>query len=111
MAFNVDMSAYTTRHRTPDCKCDYVDIDNKGLTSLLEEGDVPLATIQLGDGSDKETKLALRKRRPWTGYVAVSHIWADGLGNPGANALPKCQVEWIAKRVGDVMGRTDVGSP
>jgi hypothetical protein len=25
-------------------------------------------------------------------YVAISHVWADGLGNPFGNALPKCQL-------------------
>lgn len=25
-------------------------------------------------------------------YVAISHIWADGLGNPKENAMPRCQL-------------------
>jgi hypothetical protein len=25
-------------------------------------------------------------------YVAISHVWADGLGNPFGNALPRCQL-------------------
>lgn len=27
------------------------------------------------------------------GYVAISHVWAHGLGNPNVNGLPRCQVE------------------
>lgn len=25
-------------------------------------------------------------------FVAISHVWADGLGNPSANKLPQCQL-------------------
>ena len=25
-------------------------------------------------------------------YVAISHLWADGLGNPVGNSLPECQI-------------------
>lgn len=27
-----------------------------------------------------------------TSYVALSHVWAEGLGNPTATALPRCQL-------------------
>ncbi|ETI28923.1 hypothetical protein G647_01375 [Cladophialophora carrionii CBS 160.54] len=33
------------------------------------------------------------KRKP--PYVAISHIWSDGLGNPVENSLPECQLERI----------------
>ncbi|KAF2011119.1 hypothetical protein BU24DRAFT_472277 [Aaosphaeria arxii CBS 175.79] len=26
-------------------------------------------------------------------YIAISHVWADGLGNPSENGLPLCQVK------------------
>lgn len=33
-------------------------------------------------------------------YVAISHVWSGGLGNPTLNSLPKCQLivirDWIA---------------
>lgn len=29
-------------------------------------------------------------------YIALSHLWADGLGNPHANALPRCQLLHIS---------------
>ncbi|KAI6874735.1 hypothetical protein KC323_g601 [Hortaea werneckii] len=30
-----------------------------------------------------------------TPYVALSHVWAEGLGNPLANALPVCQLNYV----------------
>lgn len=32
-------------------------------------------------------------------FVAISHVWADGLGNPSANALPRCQLSRIRERL------------
>jgi hypothetical protein len=25
-------------------------------------------------------------------YIAISHVWSDGLRNPRINALPRCQI-------------------
>lgn len=32
-------------------------------------------------------------------YVAISHVWSDGRGNPRKNALPLCQIHLIQKLV------------
>lgn len=32
-------------------------------------------------------------------YVCISHVWADGMGNPRANALPACQLRTIDRFV------------
>ena len=40
--------------------------------------------------------------RPESRYVALSHVWADGLGNPCANALPRCQLLYIGQLVNNL---------
>lgn len=42
------------------------------------------------------------------GYVALSHVWAHGLGNPNVNGLPQCQLERLQGIVNDV--RTQRGA-
>ena len=32
-------------------------------------------------------------------YVAISHVWADGLGNPQANTMPRCQLVYLQEKV------------
>lgn len=32
-------------------------------------------------------------------YVAISHVWSDGMGNPRQNALPLCQLQKLQKLV------------
>ncbi len=39
---------------------------------------------------------------PGIKYVALSHVWADGLGNPRRNALPNCQVVRICNTVAEL---------
>jgi hypothetical protein len=44
------------------------------------------------DESTAELKIELIESTGDICYVAISHVWADGLGNPFGNALPKCQL-------------------
>lgn len=36
------------------------------------------------------------------GYVAISHVWEDGLGNLHANEMPQCQLFRIMSLVSEV---------
>jgi hypothetical protein len=37
--------------------------------------------------------------RPGLRYVAISHVWADGLGNVTENSLPQCQLEHLCNLI------------
>ena len=37
-------------------------------------------------------------------YVAISHVWIDGLGNPNANSLPVCQLACLRHLLEEVLG-------
>ena len=90
LAFNVVTEAYKTAH-TIDCSgCGDVSINNQQLSSALQRALTPRAGIQLADDSgDLPMELTIKESGP---YVAISHVWSDGLGNPYANALPTCQL-------------------
>jgi hypothetical protein len=34
-----------------------------------------------------------------TEFVSISHVWAEGLGNPKGNYLPQCSLGWISQLV------------
>ena len=42
--------------------------------------------------STADLRLEIISSQPDSHYVALSHVRADGLGNPHANALPRCQL-------------------
>ena len=89
-ALNIVTSNYRTQH-TIDCKnCSDVAIIREDLASTLRQGLVPRACIRTsGKGDALEPTVTIEDSGP---YIAVSHVWSDGLGNTVANALPSCQV-------------------
>ncbi|KAI9670599.1 MAG: hypothetical protein M1831_005819 [Alyxoria varia] len=64
--------------------------DLSSMVSLLLEGEVPV--IRVGLTSNSTIEVAVVPFREGMHYTAVSHVWADGLGNPNSNEVAECQV-------------------
>ncbi|KAL8998899.1 MAG: hypothetical protein Q9169_002118 [Polycauliona sp. 2 TL-2023] len=47
----------------------------------------------------------LAEALPNIDYVAISHVWADGLGNPNANSLPMCRLRRLHSLVASLCGQ------
>lgn len=93
MAHNVKLDqSYEVKHVNPDCHCDFCYVDTFEVKDIISKGGVPLVMMKLGS-----TKLTVTKARPWTEYIAVSHVWSGGLGNPDHNSLPRCQILRLQK--------------
>ncbi|KAF2119627.1 hypothetical protein BDV96DRAFT_629159 [Lophiotrema nucula] len=45
--------------------------------------------------------------QPGMSYVAISHVWSNGRGNPSSNTLPICQVMFLAHKTMEVLGRNN----
>ena len=89
-AFNIVTANYRTQH-TIDCRnCSDVAIIRKELASTLRQGLIPRACIGIsGKGDTLEPTVTIEDSGP---YIAISHVWSDGLGNTVSNALPSCQL-------------------
>ena len=90
----IDLANYKPRHCQSLCTCAIVSVDIERLNSILENGKFPLLRLRGMDSTD-EPKIELIESTGDTCYVALSHVWADGLGNPFANALPRCQLSGL----------------
>lgn len=93
VAYNTDPAAYETRHIEPRCHCFDVATPTDELIKIIRGGGVPLISIEesLHDLTAPTIRVSARNRM--SKYIAVSHVWADGLGNPSGNALPLCQIK------------------
>lgn len=98
-AFPSDLHDYYSGHISNGSdgeKCHCVDavIKNKEVVAILEEDDcIPLLEIIPADsGNLNDLAVRIVKSTPEIPYVATSHVWIDGLGNPNANSLPVCQL-------------------
>ena len=92
IAYNTDPITYKSRHTTADCTCRMVTVPYDKLISIVRRGRIPLVSIEsFSPGWTPRLRVAARSRT--SAYVAISHVWADGLGNPRENGLPSCQIE------------------
>jgi hypothetical protein len=92
-AYQLVEKEYTIQHAINDCGCPYVYDEPDLVRSILEAGSIPLVSF-LGD--DNAEALRIVEAVPELEYVAISHVWSDGLGNLDHNALPICQLRRLS---------------
>lgn len=80
-------------HASESCKCQLLQVDEKLLADCLEKGCLPLLRIR--ETNIDEIMVEVVASKDDSCYVALSHVWADGLGNPKATALPRCQLSRV----------------
>ena len=91
------LTTYQTKHVT-GCNCEQLSIDTKRLNEILEDGYLPLLRIQQGHTLN-ELSVELVSSQATSRYIALSHVWADGLGNPHENSLPRCQLDFLRRTI------------
>ncbi len=109
VAHSINLSQYRTRH-CEDCDegtfCEDVSIDNHPIMNILQSGALPLLLIKRRIDEPRKVSVELcSSASKGNNYVAISHVWADGMGNPDANSLPQCQLV----RLSDIVDSMDDG--
>lgn len=84
-------SGQVTRHVSDSCECEFLHADERKLVDCLEKDCLPLLRLSKQSNLD-EMSIEIVPSTDSTSYVALSHVWADGLGNHTATALPHCQL-------------------
>ncbi|KIX03477.1 uncharacterized protein Z518_07030 [Rhinocladiella mackenziei CBS 650.93] len=110
-ANTVDETAYRPRHVSTCNGRDEINAAEamnitKQVVAIIERHGIPVISWQKKK-SETRFKLVIqdavsRKMK----YVAISHVWADGLGNPHANSLPECQLGRIQSAVNMLPGQS-----
>ncbi|KAK7942556.1 uncharacterized protein PG986_011669 [Apiospora aurea] len=101
LAHQVKNGTYVTRHVAPDCACEFVYASQDSLYTLLcgDSPSIPLiAPSNPGRHSDGRLYVSLLQPGRLSSqppYVAISHVWSDGLWNVDSNAIPLCQFNRI----------------
>lgn len=98
-SMQIDLAAYQTKHRQASCSCLDATLDIDYVVTLLRSQRIPLLKITQIDEDLESLQVEVVAYSPDTRYVAISHVWADGLGNPRGNSLPTCQLSYILERV------------
>lgn len=99
VAYNIADKKHVTKHTEAclGCNCgkSFVSIPRRDMRNIVHEGGIPLAFIERR--ATGEVSLGVKRASSQDTYVAFSHVWSDGLGNPLENALPRCQLERLDK--------------
>ncbi|KAF6230812.1 hypothetical protein HO173_010928 [Letharia columbiana] len=102
-AHSLSLSQYKMRHSeacTNETKCERkpISIDQQPVVDIYRSGTVPLLQFTVNDNEPSKVILKLSSSgTDTTHYVAISHVWSDGLGNDGTNSLPHCQLAHLAR--------------
>lgn len=97
----IDDDGYETKHVDSGCTCAFISSDLEKVTNLVAAGAIPVISVSATDeGSPLQLDVKNAEGRP---YIALSHVWSDGLGNAMANALPTCQLQLLSRAVSTIL--------
>lgn len=80
--------------------CEEIGPSMQDITNILERGGVPaIVAFVESNGAQPVVQIRTVQIQDVPSYVAISHVWSDGLGNPKDNRLNRCQLLSIQSRV------------
>lgn len=105
-AYKIDQTSYRTAHAEPGCSCHMKPIDVTQVSAFIKDGKTPLIRIEVERSGDVILHVKGVSAGSIGSYIALSHVWHDGLGNPEANSLPLCQLLRLHKMTTPSWSRT-----
>lgn len=79
-----------------------IESDREKMYSIIDSGGIPvcrLREIPRAAGQLPELVLQIEPASDQHPFIAISHVWAHGLGNPDRNGLPTCAVFRIQRTI------------
>jgi hypothetical protein len=118
VAFNVESANYTVAHDAQFCDCKATECSHleetcacikptfsvEKVRACLDAGTIPVVSLDKRVGG---CRVDVTPLQPGMKYVAISHVWSDGRGNPKENSLPLCQVRAIHHYAMGALGQSD----
>ena len=106
LAEKIDEQSYRTEHVHQQCNCKFIGPDVSEVIRILDAKEVPVFLVcqQLDQQGALNISVDVERSSSVSGYVAMSHVWADGLGNKASNTLPICQAIRVAHLVHELAG-------
>lgn len=97
LALKIDPSVYRTAHTEISCGCPELTLGVEEIGRILGDDRLPL--IEVSQENPATAEIRPREDDGQVGFVAISHVWADGLGNVKNNSLPACSLQEISRMV------------
>ena len=98
----ISKDEYKTLHVEHGCQCGDISAPLAEIEKSLFKRRIPLLKLKNISGPLDQFGVEIVEHSGKERYVAISHVWAYGLGNPSANALPRCQVARLGKMLAEL---------
>ena len=95
----ISKDEYQTLHLRQTCHCPDITPPVHELELCLSRHRLPLLKLKNIHGELHKVQIEVVEYSGKEKYVAISHVWAYGLGNPITNALPRCQVAHLGELI------------
>lgn len=100
LALQTSDENYETKHLNNCSNCRNIDIDQKKICNILWYGSTPVIYVKTTENEELSRVRIVDFNANSLEYIAISHVWAHGLGNPKKSALPSCQVMRLHSLIG-----------
>ena len=101
---NIDPSTYAMCHQAADCNCILIRPPEDQVLLIIDNGDIPTFTTS-GLGDSMTLEVVPCSAATIGEYVAISHVWVDGLGSTTEKGIPRCQALRFNKLAQTALGR------
>lgn len=110
VALHIDPTIYKLAHKSVDCACPVLYVDSVATAAILSKGSIPLIEIE-DQGVADLPKINIREVADDHDFVAISHLWAEGSGNPDDNALHGCLLSHMSTLINQLPKDEDKTMP
>lgn len=87
---------YQPKHKRPSCECGPISISCEDTRHILEATEsYPVVRMWVCKTPEAGRRFEVLSYAPGIDYIALSHVWSDGLGNDDANQLLECQFDLV----------------
>ena len=94
---NINNDSFRPHHITTNCRCQSIRSPVGEMHKILRDGGIPVVRCRRNPA--RPPRLDYVRATPNARYAAISHLWADGLGDPSSHCLFLCQLETILDRI------------
>ncbi|CZR69304.1 uncharacterized protein PAC_19204 [Phialocephala subalpina] len=91
---NIDRATYQQAHVCDGRQCQKLLPDPQKVTRILRENEIPIMSLEELNGEPRLTVSGSFKALPGD-YIAISHVWADGIRGSTETGLNLCQIEQL----------------
>jgi hypothetical protein len=93
-------------HVADGCECPWFELDVNKAHDILLGGNLPVILVAndgemwespAGLSNPAKLNVAIKSSNEVRQYIAFSHVWSDGLGNPHSNRLRVCKLDRLQK--------------